>query len=67
MKILLMLIFLQKGSISKPDLKVEFSAPKVNSLPENMFLESSNLQVKCMGKFSYPYPVIKWFKNNVEL
>lgn len=50
--------------ISKPELSVEKSPQSI--LP-HMIIEGSNLTLKCLSKFSYPYPTIKWFQNNLEL
>jgi hypothetical protein len=43
--------------VSKPD--IEF----VNK----MIPESSDVTIKCLSKYSYPYPNIKWFRNDNEM
>ena len=48
-------------SVTSPALKpeIEFS--------NKIVVESANVSMKCSSKYSYPYPNIKWFRNEKEM
>jgi hypothetical protein len=51
--------------VSKPDLIIEKSPREQTN--EKMINEKSNMTIKCLSKFAYPYPSMKWFRNNQEI
>lgn len=46
------------NQIKKPDLIKSDS---------KLIIESSNTTIKCISKHAYPYPTIKWYKNDQEI
>ena len=46
-----------KSPTIKPEIFIE----------NKVILESSDVKIKCLNKYSYPYPTFTWFQNNKEI
>ena len=58
--------------IQRPDIFVEkldsfSSLSNAIDSSSKMILESSNVTLKCISKYAYPYPSFNWFQNNKQI
>lgn len=54
--------------VSNPVLKPEMNIESTGTIQsKDLISETSNVTVRCISKYAYPYPSIKWFMNNDEI